>query len=99
MGIIVTSGTNFFDFDFNDLANQTINGYHFPFKTKRQKTSVEKVELREYWIEYYIVGVETPFLISHQLNSFGAVPIQSVNGTTPTSLTHLFDLINTLLES
>ncbi|MBI2258180.1 MAG: hypothetical protein HYU67_04685 [Flavobacteriia bacterium] len=99
MAIIITSGTKFFNFDFGVLANQTINGYIFPFKTKRQKISVEKVELREFWIEYYVVGNPSPFLISHQNNSHGAIPITSVNGVVPTSLSHLFDLIDSILEN
>jgi len=91
--IVVTSNTQGVIFDLGVYG--TALGFS---KFLRAKSTVQTVALKDSWIEYSTMDGKT-FAISFQLEASypNVMKIDSVNGTAPTDLSHLFDLLVTVL--
>lgn len=87
-GIIVTSTTNLVVFNTNGLPLQFE-------KVLRRKDHFIKVTKFPTFIEYITFENER-FQLTHD-GSGGTVPVESINGVTPTDLNHLCTLIEGIL--
>jgi len=88
-GVIVTSSTNLVVFN----ANSLLLGFD---KILRRKDHFVKITKYSTFIEYITFENER-FKLSHDGNN-GTVPVESINGVTPTDINHLCTLIEGILS-
>lgn len=89
---VVTSTTNAVKVDFGDDPNK---GPHS--KATFAKTDIEYIRLNGNHVEV-VAGDSARWILSHETNTIKALTVDSVDGTGPTSLSNLFDLISALIE-
>ena len=92
MGAIITSDSSKIIVEWNDVANESFGKKSVYNRTDLQRATLafdeSKIFIKMSEGGYYSISID---------GSNNTVPIQSINGTTPTNMNHLFELIYSLI--